>query len=35
MPHIAPERPYKPAHLRANKISGRNTNGRSSFELFF
>jgi len=26
MPHIAPERPYKPAHLRANKISGRNNN---------
>ena len=35
MPHIAPERPYKPAHLRANKISGRNNNGRSCSELFF
>ena len=30
MPQLAPERPFKPAHLRANKIKMAN-NGRSHY----
>ena len=33
MPQLAPERPFKPAHLRANKIKTAN-NGRSNLIFF-